>query len=90
MRVSAREKTVDRRLLKEKTMGPINERDTPGICRSCGSDQVSCTSEYYTTGGDMEHVEFKHHCGKCGHGESEIQQGCYGYDNTYNCSLPHK
>ncbi len=68
----------------------VEERTTTAVCNKCGSDAVGCSYEYYTTGGDMEHVEFKHACGACGYVESKIQQGCYGYDNSCQCSMRHK
>ena len=67
----------------------IEETTTPALCVACGSNDVECRAEYYTTGGDMEHVEFTHRCRACGHSENAFQQGCFGYDNTYHCPLPH-
>src|SRR5215208_5975365 len=71
-------------------MSLINDNPGKPTCNSCGSDSVTCNGEYYTTGGDLEHVEFTHSCQSCGHIESTIHQGTYGYDHEYMCSLPHK
>src|SRR5581483_10785402 len=60
------------------------------LCNRCGSSTVTCRSEYFTTGGDVEHVEFLHHCDDCQYEESAIHQGSYGYDNDYQCSLRHE
>jgi hypothetical protein len=57
-------------------------------CYNCGSENVSCEKEYFSTGGDMEQVEWIHLCIHCGSRQSKIQQGCYGYDNHYNCPFP--
>lgn len=57
-------------------------------CSKCGSLNVSCNSEYFTTGGDMESVEWKHTCADCGEEKSETQTSCYGQDNHYCCPFP--
>ena len=61
------------------------------ICSECGSSEFSgaCEHEYYTAGSDMEHVEWKHVCLKCGYVESVIRQACYGYSNHYACPFPN-
>ncbi len=56
-------------------------------CATCGSRQIECDARYYTTGGDMEHVEWRHACRQCGHVDTAISQGCYGYDNEYYCPM---
>jgi hypothetical protein len=68
----------------------IEPRTTEPLCSRCGSSRVKCSAEYYTAGGDMEHVEFTHHCEACGHEESTIEQGSYGYDWKYSCPLTHR
>jgi hypothetical protein len=59
------------------------------LCRRCGSNKVGCEGKYYSTGGDMEHVEFVHTCSECRHVESDTQMACYGFDNSFWCPLPH-
>ena len=68
---------------------PVDARSTTAVCNACGSHQVDCSFQYFTTGGDLEHVEFFHRCRDCQAVESAIQQGCYGYDNHYDCALRH-
>lgn len=68
-------------------MGQSQEHDRGGRCSACGSSAVICSDEYYTTGGDMEHVQWSHTCQQCGHVDTEFTQGCYGYDNEYWCPM---
>jgi hypothetical protein len=68
----------------------IEESKFAGICGRCGSEDVACKYEYYTNGADLEHVTFTHVCQRCNYVEESCQQGCYGYDNSYECSLRHK
>ncbi len=84
-------------IIPESSSGPPDEgyvgpylmsTENQPYCHRCGANTITCHRTYYTTGGDMEHVEWKHTCGSCEAVAREIQQGCYGYDNTYQCPFP--
>lgn len=77
--------------IARKIFEAVKFQDVKMQCSKCGSSifHRDCSYEYYTTGGDMEHVEWKHTCKNCGHIESAIQQSCYGYDNDYACPFPN-
>ena len=71
-------------------MSEIIKSKTPAVCNKCGSINVNCTGEYYTTGGDMEYGFFTHICMDCGHIQKETQSGCYGFDHEFICPMKHQ
>lgn len=74
----------------KRVRSPNADKDSVMRCIKCGSTEFDpcCHYEYFTTGGDMEHVEWQHVCAECGAVNSSIQQACYGYDNEYSCPFP--
>jgi hypothetical protein len=61
---------IGEQILKEKEKETI----TVVVCSKCKSTNMVCTPKYFSTGGDMEQVEWKHECKSCGHVDvSEIE-----------------
>lgn len=88
-RTSALEEFLEEFREGKKCKCSICELANTTKCTMCKSTNVVCSHEYFTTGGDMEYVRWRHECQNCGHIISKIIQSCYGYDNYHNCPFPN-